>query len=167
MTRHLPRPHRQHGLPRWQRALLYLSGLLLLATGIAWLFLHYGAGTDGLPHPLEAWTMRVHGFAAFFGLFMFGALSAAHIPHGWRMSGRQRWAQQRGSGLVMCGLAGMLALTGYLLYYFAPEGIRPQLGWVHSGIGGLLGVLLLLHRRPKSRRLREDQASPKGNFQTK
>ena len=156
MLRHSARPHRQHGLPRWQRATLYLSGVILLATGILWLAIHYsvGAGAGELPHPLEPWTMRLHGLAAFVGLFMFGALAGAHIPHGWRMSGRHRWAQQRGSGLALCSVAALLALTGYLLYYFAPETLRPTLGWVHSAVGVVMGVLLLAHRRQKSRQLR-------------
>lgn len=153
MTRHLPHLHRHNGLPHWLRALLYTSALLLLVTGAVWLAVHYiaGAGAGELPHPLEAWTMRVHGFAAFFALFVFGSLAGAHIPQGWRMSGRHRWAQQRGSGVALCSVAVLLALTGYLLYYFAPEAVRPALGWIHAGIGILMAMLVLLHRRPKSR----------------
>ena len=157
MTRHFPRPHRHNGLPRWQRGLLYVSALLLLVTGVAWLAVHYlaGAGAGELPHPMEAWTIRLHGFAAFFGLFVFGALAGAHIPQGWRMSGRHRWAQQRGSGVALCSIAALLAFTGYLLYYFAPETVRPALGWLHAGIGILMAVLGLIHRKPKSRSLRD------------
>jgi len=142
-----------HRLPRWQRRTLYASGVALLASGVLWLALHYtvGAGHGELPHPLEAWLMRLHGLAAFAGLFTMGVIAGAHIPSGWRMSGRHRWAQQRSSGLMLSALAAGLALTGYLLYYFAPETIRPALGWVHSAIGGAMALLLGTHQRRKSR----------------
>jgi hypothetical protein len=157
MTHHFLRLHRRNSLPLWQRTTLYLSAFVLLATGVAWLAAHYlaGAGADGLPHPLEAWTTRLHGLAAFLGLFILGAMAGAHIPQGWRLSGRHRWAQQRASGVALCGCAGLLALTGYLLYYFAPENVRPPLGWIHSGIGFAMAVLVLVHKQPKSRQPRD------------
>ena len=76
--------------------------------------------------------MRLHGLAAFGALFVLGALAAAHVPQGWRVASRLGWTRQRSIGLVLCGLAAALALTGYLLYYFAPEPVRPALGWVHA-----------------------------------
>ena len=135
-------------MARWQRLGLYGSGALLLFSGGLWLALHYGvgAGAGELPHPLEAWCLRLHGLAAFAGLFMLGALAAAHVPHGWRLSGRPRWAHQRGSGLMLCTLSGIMALSGYLLFYFAAETIRPALGWAHAFIGVAAGALLLGHR---------------------
>ncbi|HJV63066.1 MAG TPA: DUF4405 domain-containing protein [Albitalea sp.] len=142
-------------LTRWQRLALHASGLALLLTGIAWLAVHYsvGAGAGELPHPVEAWAMRLHGLAAFAGLFVFGVLAGSHIPHGWRMSGRHRWASQRGTGLVLCIAGGALVLTGYLLYYFAPETIRPALGWLHSALGIAMGALVILHKKHRSRHL--------------
>ena len=61
-------------------------GVMVLASGLLWLALHYmaGAGAGELPHPLEAWLMRAHGLAAFAGLFMLGVIGGSHIPHGWR-----------------------------------------------------------------------------------
>ena|SRR5438132_619098 len=147
MTRAHPR------LPAWQRQSLIAVALLLLATGIVWLGLHYsvGAGAGGLPHPLEAWSMRLHGLAAFGALFLLGALAGAHIPQGWRMSARHRWAHQRGSGAALCVLAGLLAASGWMLYYFAPEPVRPALGWVHAGVGVAMALLAMVHQRRKSR----------------
>ncbi|HJV97434.1 MAG TPA: DUF4405 domain-containing protein [Albitalea sp.] len=147
MTRHA------HRLDRWQRLALYACGALLLASGVLWLALHYtvGAGAGELPHPLEAWAIRLHGLAAFGALFMLGVLAASHIPQGWRMSGRPRWAQQRGTGAGLCTLGAALVLTGYLLYYFAPEALRPALGWVHSIAGLAMAALAVIHRRPKAR----------------
>lgn len=134
-------------LAAWQRHLLYGSGALLLASGTLWLTLHYGRADDTLPSPLEAWSMRVHGLAAFAALFAFGALAASHVPHGWRLSHRWRWLHQRGSGVALCGLGASLALTGYLLYYFAPEAVRPALGLLHSGLGVAMAPLVAAHRR--------------------
>ena len=144
-----PSRHRAHRLIRWQRLALYITGALLLATGGAWLALHYsiGAGAGELPHPLESWSLRLHGLAAFAGLFVLGVLAAAHIPQGWRLSHRRRWAGQRSSGVLLCVIGALLTLTGYLLYYFASEAVRPALGWAHAFVGAAMGVLIASHRR--------------------
>jgi hypothetical protein len=141
-----------HRLVAWQRSLLYGAGALLLATGIGWLALHYGRAADALPSLLEPWTMRLHGLAAFAALFALGALAASHIPQGWRLSHRMRWARQRGSGVALCSLGAGLVLTGYLLYYFAPEDLRPALGWLHSGLGAAMAIVVAMHRRRSTRR---------------
>jgi len=142
-----PSRHHAHRLVRWQRLALYVTGALLLATGSAWLLLHYNTGAGELPNPLEAWSLRLHGLAAFAGLFVLGVLAAAHIPQGWRLSHRRRWAGQRSSGVLLCVIGALLALTGYLLYYFASEALRPALGWAHAFIGVVMGVLIASHRR--------------------
>ena len=138
-----------HRLVPWQRSALYATSALLVLTGLAWLGVHYsaGAGAGELPHPLEAWLMRLHGAVAYVGLFVLGVLAAAHVPHGWRLTGRHRWAGQRGSGVTLCAVAALLVASGYLLNYFAPEAVRPALGWVHTGIGIAMGVLIAIHRR--------------------
>lgn len=138
-----------HRLAGWQRLALYTNGGALLISGAVWLALHYsvGAGAGELPHPLEAWSLRLHGLAAFGGLFVLGALAAAHVPQGWRLSHRRRWSGQRQSGVTLCVLAALLALTGYLLFYFAPEAWRPALGWLHAAVGVSMAMLLLAHRR--------------------
>ena len=139
--------HHAHRLVRWQRFALYASGAALLLTGAAWLLLHYSLGAGDLPHPLEAWSLRLHGLAAFAGLFVLGVLAAAHIPQGWRLSHRRRWAGQRSSGVLLCVVGAVLALTGYLLYYFSSEAVRPALGWAHTFAGLAMGVLIASHRR--------------------
>jgi hypothetical protein len=144
---HLRRHPAAHRLPRWQRHTLHGSGALLLLSGLGWLALHYGTGAGELPHPLEGWALRLHGLAAFGALFALGGLAGGHIPQGWRLSHRRRWAGQRGSGALLCVLAALLALTGYLLYYFATETLRPALGWVHALFGLAMAALLATHRR--------------------
>jgi hypothetical protein len=151
-THPLPaRPH--HRLVPWQRLSIYTVGMLLLITGAAWLALHYsvGAGAGELPHPAEAWLLRGHGLVGFVGLFLFGVLAAAHVPQGWRLTRRHRWAGQRNSGVALCALAVLLSLSGYLLYYFAPEGVRAALGWTHTAVGLSMAVLVLFHARRNPR----------------
>ena len=144
-----------HRLLGWQRRTLYAAGATLTLTGALWLALHYGRESAELPHPMEAWLMKLHGLAGFAALFMFGVLAAQHIPHGWRLSARHRHAQQRGTGVALGTLAALLAVTGYALYYFAPEGVRPALGWAHALLGFAMTALVLQHRRGSHRHGRE------------
>lgn len=133
----------------WLRTTLTATGAVLLITGGGWLALHYGAAEGGLPHPLEAWLMRLHGLASFAALFTMGALASAHLPLGWRLSARHCWAHQRRTGLGLCVLAALLALSAYLLYYFAPEALRPALGWAHAAAGVAMAGLVGLHARKR------------------
>jgi len=138
-----------HRLAAWQRHWIVGTGVALLATGLGWLLVRYtvGGGSGALPHASEAWLLRLHGLAAFAALFGLGTLAAHHIPHGWRLGARHRHSGQRRTGLVLCTLGALLAATGYALYYFAPEPVRPALGWVHAGLGVAMAGLLLAHRR--------------------
>ncbi len=129
---------------RWQRSALDAALVALAVTGIAWLLAHYlyGAGNEavGLPHPAEPWLIRVHGLAAFVALIVFGAFLPAHVPRGWRMQPRRR---------VEIALIAALAaaiVTAYVLYYFAPDTVRPALGWIHAAVGVAGGLALVLHR---------------------
>jgi len=138
-----------HRLAPWQRRSLYLTGALLLLSGAAWLAVHYafGAGAGELPHPAEAWLLRLHGAGAFASLFMLGVMAAGHVPQGWRYTGRHSWDGQRSSGVTLCVIGALLALTGYALYYFAPETVRPALGWAHTFVGLCMAALIGSHRR--------------------
>jgi hypothetical protein len=148
--RHLHTPHNR---PRpWQRRATDACGAMLLLTGAVWLPLHYGRG-DELPLPAEAWALRLHGAAAFVALFMLGVLAAAHVPHGWRATARGRGRPQRRWGLLLCGLAALLATSAYALYYFAPDNVRPALGGAHSAAGAAMALALWAHRRAGRRSL--------------
>lgn len=139
-------------LRNWQYRALYVTFAALTLSGLLWLAWHYlwGAGADNLPHPLEPWWMRLHGAAAFAGLFMAGVLAATHVPQGWRMTRRhprlrQRKAGQRRTGIALCALGAAAVLSGYLLYYFVPENLHKLMGWTHAVLGLGLTLLLPLH----------------------
>lgn len=140
---------RTHHLPRWQRRGLYLTLAALVLTGLPWLVVHYtvGEGTGELPHPAEHWLMRLHGLAAFVGLFWFGVIAASHIGRGWRMSARLRWARQRSLGLLVTALMTLLALSAYAMFYLLPEAWHTPVGLLHAALGFVLVLVLPLHVR--------------------
>ncbi len=132
---------------RWQRVLLDVALWALVASGGAWLALHYGVapGDDsGLPSPAEPWLIRAHGLAAFALLIGFGAFLPWHVPRGWRMVTR------RGIETTMLVLLGLAIVSAYALYYFAPESIHAPLGWAHAVAGVVAGLLVWWHRRRRS-----------------
>ena len=105
--------------------------------------------------------MRLHGAAGFAALFFAGTLAAGQVPRGWRMSvGRARGPSgarlPRRSGIALCALGAVLAASGYLLYYFAPETVRPVLGIVHAVLG--VAFWALLPARAGWRSARHDRA---------
>jgi hypothetical protein len=140
------RPGSQH-LSSHQRLLVHASGWLLLATGLAWLGLHYlvGAGAGQLPHPLEAWTLRAHALAAWVGAFTLGELAASHVPRGWHTTMRRRAHTQRRLGLGLCVLAAALLLSGYALMYLVSEPSRAAWGWAHAAVGLVMTGVLIVH----------------------
>ncbi len=159
---HRPLSHQPVRPAAWQRWLLATVATLLGLSGAAWLVLHYGfgAGAGDLPHPAEASLMRLHGAAAFLALFMVGVMVGHHVPAGWRITQRRRQAGQRGTGLALCGLFAVSTVTAYLLYYFAPESLRPALGWVHAGAASLMTAAGAVHGRHRARRSSRPSSRP-------
>lgn len=130
-------------LERWHRRAIYLSSAMLLLSGAAWLLLHYFlrvAGEFGeLPHPLEPWSMKLHGAAAMLLLFFLGSLLNTHI--------RRAIKSDRNllTGWGMIGMMSALIATGYALYYVAGDSDRPLWSASHWIIGLAGSVLFLLH----------------------
>lgn len=144
---------RRAGIGPGLKNTLWVSGALLWLSGVVWCLVHYtvGGGTaEGLPHPAEAWLLRLHGLAMFIHLPALGAIIAQHHPAGWHMSQRPPWHGQRRSGLALAGALAILVLTAYLLYYFGADTVRPAIGWGHAIVGGLaLPGLFGVHQRHK------------------
>ena len=140
-------------LPQWQRRSFYATFGVLLASGTAWLVAHFflrTAGAFGMAiHPLEPWSMKLHGAAAMLALWLVGTLLQLHIRRG-LVAGRNLSA-----GWSMIVLLAVLSLTGYALYYIASEESRPLWSVAHWACGLLLPPLVWLHvatgRKTRSR----------------
>lgn len=130
-------------LPHWQRRSFYAVFGILLLSGIAWLAAHFFLRTSGAfgptIHPLEPWSMKLHGAAAMLALWLVGTLLQLHIRRG-LAAGRNLSA-----GWSMIGLLFLLSLTGYALYYVAGEESRPFWSVAHWAGGLLLPLLIWLH----------------------
>jgi hypothetical protein len=126
---------------RWMHAAL----VLLYATGIAWIVLHYavngGEPADDAWHEAETWALRAHGAAAMAALVALGSVLAVHVPRAWHLS------RNVASGTAMLAIALVLALTGWLLYYAAGDATRAWSDYVHMAIGAAAPLVVLWHLR--------------------
>jgi hypothetical protein len=121
---------------RWT---LYALTAVLVASGAAWLIAHYARSDDALPGPVEPWSMRIHGAAAMCAIFAIGTLLQRHLLPGWRMR------RNRVAGVAMCVSLGLLAVTGYGLYYFDGEMLRKIAERMHWIAGFALPGIFVSH----------------------
>lgn len=124
-------------LARVHRLALYVTGVILLLTGIAWAWFHYLVD-ERLAVPANALLMKIHGAAAMIVLLLLGAL-LPHIAGGWRLQ-RNRW-----SGIALLSLNGLMVLTGYFLYYAGDDALRSGASVLHLVLGAILAILLPAH----------------------
>lgn len=131
----------QAGHKRW----VFRVSYAVFATGVLWLLFHYFVRVNGefgeTAHPLEVWWLRLHGLAAFGALLVVGSLLPIHV--------RTSWHQRRnlGFGIGMLGVAVLLIVTGYALYYFGGEELRPVISAVHWIVGLAAALVMVLHIR--------------------
>jgi hypothetical protein len=114
--------------------------------------LHYFCQVAGEFGPetnrFEPWSLRLHGGFAAMALALLGSLLPMHIVPGLRSSPGQ-WLDHAGD-------LGVLALSGYLLYYVGGDGLRQTVSLAHWIIGLWLPLSLLIHLRQRTaRRARE------------
>jgi hypothetical protein len=124
-------------LPASLRAAFYIAAGLLLASGVAWLAMHYEMLPAGEAAP--GFMLKLHGAAAMAVLFLSGSLLALHAPRAWR-EGRNRR-----SGTLLGTLLAALTLTAYLLYYAGDDTVRQSASIAHWLVGILAAGLLWLH----------------------
>lgn len=143
-------------LSSWHRWSIYVSTGLLAASGLVWLLAHYFLRRHGefgdIPSPAEAWMLRLHGLSMLAALFLCGSLLKTHMLKAWQIR-RNRW-----TGLLAVSLLLVLAVTGYLLYYFSNEDLRPILSVVHWVPGIALTFSLPMHVWKGRRRTEAAQA---------
>ncbi|GAB3628880.1 hypothetical protein [Pandoraea terrae] len=118
---------------------MYLIIAALFATGTLWLYVHMTRVDDAMPSPLEPWAMKLHGAAAMGILYFAGTMLHGHMLHGWH-NRRNRLA-----GGVTALVFGMLAVTGYGLYYFGGDAVRSVTEWGHWIAGFGTPPLLFWH----------------------
>lgn len=146
--RELPNPggaHSRHHVnlrvERWNRRSMYASVLLLLLSGAVWLiarhFLRPASQFGETIHPLEPWTMKIHGAGAMALLFFLGSLMNSHIRRA--VKARRNLA----SGWAMILTMAVLVITAFGLYYLADEANRPIWSAIHWVVGlGLAGLIV-------------------------
>ncbi|MFO1320142.1 MAG: DUF4405 domain-containing protein [Burkholderiales bacterium] len=127
----------------WHQGAVYGATGVLVASGLAWLVMHYFLAQPGefgeALHPGEPWMLRIHGAGAMAGLVIYGSLLPIHI--------RRAWSLRRniGLGIALVTLLLGLTLTGYLLYYAGGEESRPVISALHWVVGLAVPGLLAWH----------------------
>jgi hypothetical protein len=141
-------PHVHHPnlrLECWHRRGVYLTLLLLVASGGAWLVARYFLRPVGqfgeAIHPLEPWAMRLHGAGAMAMLFFLGSLMNSHIRRALKSN------RNRISGWLMLLVMATLTVTGFGLYYLAREENRAVWSVVHWVAGLGVAGLTVAHVR--------------------
>lgn len=120
-------------LPGSLRAVTYAVGLIVAASGLAWLLAPRGA------RRLAAACMEIHGSAAMVLLVLIGAVAALHASSGWRER------KNRVTGVVFASTLSLLLATGAMLYYVGDEGLRSEASLLHWTIGCAALLLGGLH----------------------
>jgi hypothetical protein len=121
-------------LSRPLKAVVYLSFLALLVTGVVFLYAQPRIEE-------EAWEkvprqmLKIHGGAAMIALMVLGAVSL-HVKRGWKAK------KNRLSGVLLLAVNAFLIVTGYGLYYAGDEAWREWMSRWHGWIG--LGTFVLL-----------------------
>lgn len=124
---------------------VYSIFVALWCSGCVWLLLHYFLQVQGSfgprPHPLQPWSLRLHGLAAMLSLLALGSVLPQHV-HG-------AWTQARNrlpGGVLMLSMAWLTA-TGYALYYFVAAINTAWLSILHWLPGLVMPAVLWLHIR--------------------
>lgn len=129
------------------KKLLYSTSLFLLLTGIAWLISHYFMLKEGEfgpeKHPLEIWSLRLHGLAGVFTLLCIGMLIEHHMLNFFKQK-RRLW-----TGLNLTFLSLWLALSGYMLYYLSEDNWRTVFSLGHWVVGIVAALIFWMHLKFK------------------
>jgi hypothetical protein len=122
------------------RRLFYLVLGILWASGALWLLADWFKEPElgSVRTPLQTLTMKVHGAIMLVYLAMLGTL-LTHIRLGTALRAN------RLSGFSIVALNGILALTGWILYYSAGDALREWSSPIHWAIGLSTPLLLVAH----------------------
>jgi hypothetical protein len=129
-------------LSRRHRWSLYVTGLALLISGLAWARLHRldeAGNLNGAWREIKLWLMTTHGFAALGFVLLLGTLLPVHVRHSWHAR------RNRANGAFFLSSVSILTLTGYALYYLGDEKLRALCSDVHFWLGAVIPLLLIWH----------------------
>jgi multisubunit Na+/H+ antiporter MnhB subunit len=130
-------------LPRGHRWAVYGVVGLLMLSGSAWLMAHHFLRSESefgpSIHPLEPWSIKLHGLATFLFLSLAGSLWTVHMRLAWRQ-GRNLL-----SAIILLVWSAILTMTGYLLYYGPGDEVREWISWLHWIVGLALPLVLMMH----------------------
>lgn len=137
--------HRRLASPRLgaaRQATLWGVVLLLVATGMLWLWAEYlylpaDDGVEG--YEIKHYAMTTHAAFALVFVFIAGTLLYTHMQAAWQQG------RNRATGLVIAGTALLLTLSGYGLWYFGGDALRNAAELVHWGTGFAIPLVLLAH----------------------
>lgn len=125
------------------KKLLYPTLILLVITGIAWIIGHYFMMIEGEfgpeKHPLEIWSLRVHGLAGFIAILWIGMLVEHHMVSYFKHK-RRLW-----TGLSLALLSAWLGFSGYMLYYLSEDDWRLVFSLGHWIVGLLIVIIFWMH----------------------
>jgi hypothetical protein len=130
------------------RRVIYTICTLLWLSGCAWLFAHFffpvRTEFGPAPNPSEPWLLRIHGWVAVGGVFLFGWITSGHISDRWRKP------QNRVSGLSLAAFVSILIISGYALYY-TTDRLHDASAIAHEVLGTLAIFFALVHWRARER----------------
>ena len=112
------------------RKLFYIVFGAVWGSGFLWLLVEWFKEPElgGARTLLQAFSMKVHGGAMLLYLIMLGSLMT-HIRRGTALKAN------RFSGFLVIGLNGILALSGWVLYYGSEDVLRQWSSLIHWTIG--------------------------------
>lgn len=139
-----------------QRIFSHLSIFILLISGFVWLMFNFVIEHDSPWRFLNAWSLKIHGLAAFASLVTFGMLISTHISFNWRVKKNRRL-----SGIFLTAFFLILILSGYFLYYLGDEDIRNIMSWIHWICGIVAGLFFIFHFLFSSKNLGQKPAKMK------
>jgi hypothetical protein len=127
-------------LEPWHRRLFYIVFGVLWGSGSLWLLIEWFKDPElGAARTLlQTVSMKVHGATMLVYLALLGTL-IAHIRRGTALKAN------RLSGFTMIALNGVLALSGWLLYYVSDDAVREFSSAIHWAIGLIALPLLCAH----------------------
>ena len=115
------------------QAYLYVTGMVLVASGALWLLFHYFVRIPGefgdQPHAIDPLLLVIHGLCAAMFLVGFGSVLPGHVRRAW--TGRRN----RISGTTFFVALALLMASGYALYYAGDEALRAAISAMHWIIG--------------------------------